>query len=111
MIIGDFNKKGVSVAPDKADAPLVINSNAVLPGAVAFQSFKAVSGWNAQVLKTDGVVREFQFPHGRPLNLNRQPGNIDAMKKAFRPVVFETHNHTFSMTRKADNSNKNFRGM
>jgi len=42
MIIRDFNFARIAVAPDEANAPLVIDSDAVLAFAIATQCFQAV---------------------------------------------------------------------
>jgi hypothetical protein len=49
MIINDFNTSRTLFGPFKTDPKLVIDSNAVLTGAVALQSFKPISGGNPQV--------------------------------------------------------------
>jgi hypothetical protein len=103
MIIDNFNKPSVSVTPDKADAPLVVDADAVLPGAVAFQSFKPISGRNARILKIHGIVQKFQLPHASALNNLRQPNGFNPVEKVFGSGVFETPDHPFSVTRHADN--------
>jgi len=44
MVIHDFYVVGVALAPCEADAPLVVDPNAVLTLAVAFQRLELVSG-------------------------------------------------------------------
>jgi hypothetical protein len=39
----------IAVTPDEADAPLVIDANAIRPRATAFQQFKLVSGGHAEI--------------------------------------------------------------
>lgn len=51
MVIHDLDIAGTLVRPDKADTPLVINSDAVLPFTVAFQCFKVVPGRRCHVLQ------------------------------------------------------------
>jgi len=43
VVIDDLYLVGVSVMPNKADTPLVINADAVGPGPIAFKGFKPVS--------------------------------------------------------------------
>lgn len=52
MIIGDFDFVGVTIFPSEADAPLVVDSYAVLAVAVASKSFETVAGWNSE--RVDG---------------------------------------------------------
>jgi len=51
MVINDLDIPGVLVAPDKADAPLVVDADAVLPFPVAFQRFKAVAGRGTKIVE------------------------------------------------------------
>lgn len=48
MVIGDLDFVGVAVFPSKADAPLVVDSNAVLAFTIASQCFESVAGRNAE---------------------------------------------------------------
>jgi len=43
VVINNFNVAGVSIVPDKAHAPLIIDADAVLPGPAAAQGFQPVS--------------------------------------------------------------------
>jgi hypothetical protein len=42
VVVDDFDTVGTSCRPDEADAPLSIDADAVLPGAVAFQGVQLV---------------------------------------------------------------------
>lgn len=44
MVVDDLYPVRIAVLPDEADAPLVVDTNAVLPCPVALQRFKPVSG-------------------------------------------------------------------
>ena len=68
MVVHDFHIVCVIVAPHKADAPLVIDSDTELSGTIIFQSFKTVSGRGAQVLKLCGTIQILKFSGGKPLN-------------------------------------------
>jgi hypothetical protein len=43
MVINDFDTFGMPISPNKTDAPLVVDANAMLSGATAFQGLKAIS--------------------------------------------------------------------
>jgi hypothetical protein len=51
MVIHDLYFVRISVTPFKADAPLVINSYAVLAGAIPGKFFQAVSWWCSQIVQ------------------------------------------------------------
>ena len=50
MIIHDFNFGGLAVSPSKAKAILIVDANAVLSFAAAFERFKMVAGQCGKVL-------------------------------------------------------------
>jgi uncharacterized protein YcnI len=52
MVINNFNLLGMAIDPNKANAPLVVDADAVLPSTVAAQSFQPVAGWYTQKVKT-----------------------------------------------------------
>jgi hypothetical protein len=51
MVIHDLDIKGISIHPAKADPTLVINTDDVLPLAVALQGLDPVAGRGPQILK------------------------------------------------------------
>ena len=51
MVIHDLNVMRIAVLLGKADAPLVIDPNAIRPRALPFQQFKLVSRRDAKVLQ------------------------------------------------------------
>jgi len=46
MIINDLDIIGVAASPDETNAPLIIDSDAMLTLAIAFQRLKPVTRWN-----------------------------------------------------------------
>lgn len=65
MVINDFNVVGVAVPPVKADAPLVIDANTVLPRPVAFELLEAVARGNPEIVQGFGGVDRDQFAQQR----------------------------------------------
>ncbi|MDX2051507.1 MAG: hypothetical protein SFV15_03890 [Polyangiaceae bacterium] len=57
MIVDDLDIVSVGVSPAETDAPLVVDSNAMLADAVACELLKAVSGRNTEIEKTGGSVQ------------------------------------------------------
>jgi hypothetical protein len=47
--------------PDKADAVLIVDSDAVLARAVPFQRFEAITGRHAQIAQIDGRFNLIQL--------------------------------------------------
>ena len=56
-------------SPHKAHAPLVVDANAVLPAACAFEQFQPIVGWNAQIVYPFSVSHHTQFAPRNGLDL------------------------------------------
>jgi hypothetical protein len=63
----------ISVSPAKADAPLVINANAVLPLAITGQFFQAIPWRGTKILKSLGGVYQEKLAKGYSLKARREP--------------------------------------
>jgi len=74
VVIDDFYIVGTVVGPDKADPPLVVDSNAVLAHSVAFENFQTVSWRATQVIEPVRNRKLRELPKGRPLNVD-PPGH------------------------------------
>ena len=62
MVIHDLDFEGIAVRPAKADAPAVVDPNAVLSAAVAVRSFEPVPWWRTQEVERSGGVQHRQLP-------------------------------------------------
>jgi hypothetical protein len=72
VIVANFNAFGIASVPYKADAPLVIDADAVLPDPVPDQRFEPVIGRNAKVIKALCSIHHSQLAPRNGLNLIRQ---------------------------------------
>lgn len=52
MVIDDLDVPGFAVSPDEADAPLLVDPNAVLSLPVIAQSFQAIAGRRPQIVES-----------------------------------------------------------
>ena len=50
VIVGDFDVHWPGGRPEEADAPLVVDADAVTAFEVALQLFETVSRWNTQIV-------------------------------------------------------------
>lgn len=75
MIVHDLYIPGIAVTPDEADAPLIVDANAVLPASVATKGLQPVAGRDSQVIETASSVDCNQLRPGSGLDLLRQPAN------------------------------------
>ena len=69
MIIDNFYVGAMSIAPAKADTPLIVYTDAMLTRAFALQPFQAIRRWNAQIIKALRGVKHPQLPTRKSLNL------------------------------------------
>jgi hypothetical protein len=66
----------IAVKPDEADAPLVIDTNAIRPRAIAFQQFKLVSGRHAKIPQPQRPMQVQKFPPRRPFDGLKSPNHV-----------------------------------
>lgn len=69
MIISNLNVVRVASAPDKADAPLVVDSDAVLSRPFAFELFESVGRWDAQGIQMSNGLNYCELTRGDALNV------------------------------------------
>src|SRR5436305_13226959 len=71
VIVHDFDIPRCSLAPFKAYPPLIVNTDAVLPAAIAMQRFKPIAGRNPQIFQILGRVHRKQLGSRTALHLVR----------------------------------------
>jgi len=57
MVVGNLNIEGVSIVPAEANAVLIVDADAVLPLAAAFQGFELVAGNRRQIAQCDSPIQ------------------------------------------------------
>ena len=72
MVVHYLDLVGVSFAPDKADAPLLVDSDAVLPASITRKGFQSIPWRNPQIVDGCGIVQNHQFPLSPALNILRE---------------------------------------
>jgi hypothetical protein len=87
MVIDNLHIVGIPVAPDKADAPLIVDANTVLPFSVAFKRFQVISRGRGKVTKLRGNIQLPEFPLCHPFESPKPPDALPRMKlfRIFRP--------------------------
>jgi len=88
MIIDDFDIRRSSGGPSKANAELIIHSDAVLACAVAFQHFKVVARRHTEVLQLAGNLQLPQLPPRDRSNIH-PPADARTLRQRFSVGVFE----------------------
>ena len=56
MVVNDLNPFWTSVAPPKADSPLIVDSDTVLPRTITAQTLEPVARRNPKILQTTRSV-------------------------------------------------------
>jgi hypothetical protein len=89
VIVDDFNIAVFAVVPSKADAPLVVYSDAPLAHASAFEGFQTVSGWIAQIVQRKRVTKLAQLAQGAILNSSRKFSAVLTVLYSLGLLAFE----------------------
>jgi hypothetical protein len=61
VIVNDFNVLSVCGLPNETDPPLIVDSNTVLPGALALESFQPVTRYAADFLQVGSGIKDAKF--------------------------------------------------
>lgn len=93
MIIDNFDVGALSIAPAKADTPLIVYPDAMLTRALALQPFQAIRRWNAQIIKALRGIKHPQLPTREGLNLVWQTAGNVATPDAFSLHIGEAPDH------------------
>jgi hypothetical protein len=80
VVIDNLHIIGIPVAPDKADAPLIIDANTVLPFSLAFERFQVISRGRGEVTKLGGNIQLPELPLCHPLESSKPPDALPRMK-------------------------------
>ncbi len=72
MVIHNFDIMSISITPDEADSPLVIDPDAMLSLSISFQRLKAVSRWDEQEVQVRCGVKLDKFAESPPLDTGRE---------------------------------------
>jgi hypothetical protein len=100
MIINDFDISGFVIDPFKANAPLIVDSDAVLSGSVPLQFFKMIARRSQQILQIHGIIQVDQFTPGSVLNLLEQLCGNNAQKYLPRLFGSKRFNHNTIISRR-----------
>lgn len=93
MVIDRFDVVCVTGMPTKADAPLIIDADAVLACSVSLEFLEAVARWHSQVLELIGRVHQAQLAQHESVQLCREASNGFAAKESLRVPIGEALDH------------------
>ena len=97
MIIYDFDFVRVSVFPDKTDAPLVVDADAVPSLPVALEGFESVARRHPHVIQLLRCRELRELAKGHPLNIGWKPARAFALPNFLRLFASEILNHSLML--------------
>lgn len=93
MIVNDLDVVGVCAFPPKTHAPLVVDSNAVLPLAIAAELLQAIPGRHPEILERFRRVDSNELPeHDAPKVCWEPPDGLES-EQAFGIAIAEGLDH------------------
>ena len=92
VVVDDLDIGRSNGGPDKADAPLVIDADAVLPFAISFKCFQTIAGWLLQVVERSCPMQIKQLATGRAFN-RTESRDQNIVEQLFGVSAFERLNH------------------
>jgi hypothetical protein len=101
MVIDNFNFVCVTFAPAKANPPLVVDSDAVLSVAIAFEFFETIAWRHAKIVQRFGGIKQGKLPEGGPVKFSGESLDFFALKEQFRVLIGESPDHCPIITRGA----------
>ncbi|QNM63704.1 hypothetical protein XHV734_5031 [Xanthomonas hortorum pv. vitians] len=98
MVIDDVDLGDIALHPSEADAPLVVDPDAVLPASLALQRFQPVGRWNTQIVEVRGSVEHAQLAARDRLDVGRQPAGALTQPDLFGFLVDKAPYHVLTIT-------------
>ena len=93
MIVCNFHVVRVAFAPTEANAPLIVDTDAITSFPVAFQPFEPVPRRRAQIIDSFGRIENQQLPKSRPEDGGGKTPRSLSIKEPFRIPVAEISYH------------------
>ncbi len=86
MIIYDGNLGRTSIGPTEDNAPLVVDSNGIMPRKFARQRLQVISGWHRHVPHPSGPIKLDEFAQSYASNRVESPVSL-LPEKLLRIVI------------------------
>lgn len=98
VVVDDDDLGDIAVVPAEADAPLVVDADAVLTTPIAFQRFQPIGRRDTQILETGSGIEHAQLASGNRLDIGRQPARALATPDLFGFLIDKAPDHTATIT-------------
>jgi hypothetical protein len=93
MVVSDLNLEGIASLPYKANAPLVVDADAVLTLAVFRESFRPITRRDAHIVESPGVMQLKQLAIGDPNDIVRNTFDEPAFPSGSRSGIPKRLDH------------------
>lgn len=93
MVVDDLDRFSVAARPAEADAPLIVDADAVLPGAPADELLEPVPRRHAEFVEPDRRVQHAEFPEHDAAEVGREAPDGLALPEALGVAVGEAADH------------------
>src|SRR5262245_13764699 len=101
MVIDDLDVLRATRCPYETHPELVVDADAVLAGAVAFQCFQPIARWHLEVAQVPGPVQHGQLSHCHRLDTHEPPDTPAAEQGRSIGTVERPNRHKPILTRYA----------
>jgi len=99
MVVNDLHVIGIAIFPAKADAPLIIDANTVLPGAIPVKLLQPIAGWGPEINEGLGRINDRQLAQHGTLKLAGKSSDRLTTEQRFRVPIAEALDHAESYPR------------
>ncbi len=98
MVIYNLCLVRMTALPPRADAPLVVDSNAVLALPVSLEGLQVVAGRHSHLPHLGGRVEGEELPSRAPLNRRREPADQFSLEQPISLCARKAQNHRDILT-------------
>lgn len=96
MVIDDLNTLRMTISPEKADPPLVIDADAIRSFSIPFERLEPIRGRQPEIFQPDSGVNRVQLHECPLLNLSRESFHEFALKDSLSIGIAKGFDHTES---------------
>jgi hypothetical protein len=100
VVVRDRDVVGIAGVPPEADAPMVVDANAVLASPITHQPFQPIARRHAEVAELYGGIQLSQLPQHNSLQIGGQTPYGLPVEQAGRVSITEAANHRGIVTRR-----------
>lgn len=94
MVIDNFNIGRPHLGPAKTNAPLVIDADTMLTGAITLQPFKTIAGRRSQVLKFSRRIDHIEFARSNFAEAPPLGRNLAVREEQLHLLICEASDHS-----------------